>query len=159
MGASNNARLHWIIHPRDRERKSQRLFSLPRLARARVFAFISLFLSYTAFSAYSLLLFLAHRGGDSCIPRLPVLFRLFFFCSFAHADRQSTKKRWMKKSRAPWPFVTCLVVAERETYREIIAFNSTDLIFSATLDTKHSSLGTRSRSSIRREWWKNCAKD
>jgi len=112
MGASNNARLHWIIHLSSRERVGH--FSL-----VPVFASVSRSLSVerpplptwsSSFSSHS-----QGRGflySTTSRPLPPPSLSLFFL-SCLRTDRHSTKKRRMKKSRAPWPLVTrpCLAVA------------------------------------------------
>lgn len=130
MGASNNARLHWIIHPREREGEKKRDRKGEReIAKATVLSFASLPSSLSPFFAssfaYSILFFLARRGKEPCI-RLPVLPRSFIFSLFpsARADLHSMKKRRMKKSRAPWPSVirTCHVVVEKSVAESRILF-------------------------------------
>lgn len=67
-----------FIPAMERERRREERFSDFSLSFSSS-SFSSLFPSFTVSCAYSVLFFLADRGGDSCIPRLPVLFRLFFF--------------------------------------------------------------------------------
>jgi len=94
-----------------REREWERT-KATTLSFASLSSFLSLF--FAAYSTYSTLFFLARRCRDPCIPRLPSVF--FSLFPSAYADRHSTKKWQIKKSRASWLSViyTCHIVASRK---------------------------------------------